>query len=680
MNGLIGLTGGTQDRESKIRDLSVLERMSQNIESDKVAEIQAQQQEQMFYDKMYQTADQMLDKDRKKINQKIVLAQKTIREHLSQTGGSRKDFMAQGGINVLGDIQNGIIQSDEANQYKENKKNLAKILEIKEKGFGHLLAPRDIEAMEAYQNNEDGGPISYSGMMTEVEIPPSANFDYGTEIPINNILSYNSNLMKIMGNYKIQNPDAPELDPQKNPEDYVKLVAFAKKMGYGGQGSNTTMLRQKMIADQEKAAYDKKTSTNKKDEGTISYLNELNVLKSKIPAGLTVADINGKYEGNLIDNLRKSDPTIGKLLGNKFQPKAYKRSLSEEGFDITDIGLNMVPGGFAETLFKDKVGLKESYAVMEGNEAMFADAIFGKEGLGFKLEGGSVIDFTPTEDMYRMDGVKLTGDNKLDPADHKGNFKVVGVTTALKSKMASDGNDALLINAYDNDGELDKENTEKIDKGYTSEAGMTTVVALEDKDGNLFYKEIDLSKPHIKTKMSAILGKYDDLTDTVKQENVSAQAIAQISANTKEEQILFEGTKNQLEQKVFKDPMFKAEGENFFGENSGGQENRYNEMKAFYMAFDYLNNSYRRDEQNPQGDKNIYPETVQKAIDNELFTSAMITGGVEEEFKNYAQGNDPQALIGKWLTNMNQDLQEGSLSYKKNQELASKWMQILGRM
>lgn len=680
MNGLTGLTTGTQDRESKVRELGVLERMSHSIEQDKVAEMQAQQQEQMFYEKMYQTADGMLGKDRKKINQKIMLAQKQVRDHLSSTGGSKKNFMAQGGLSVLGDIQNQITESDEAFQYQENKKNLAKILEIKEKGLGHLLAPRDLKSAEDYEKNEEGGPISYSGMMTEVEIPPSANFDYGTEIPMNNILSYNSNLMKIMGNYKIQHPDAPELDPHKNPDDYMKIVAFAKKMGYGGSGSNTTMLRDKMVQSQKRAEYEKKTSTTKEKDGTLSYLNELNVLKSQIPAGITVADINTKYGGKLIENLKKTNPSIGKLLGSEFESKAFKRSLSEEGFDITDLGLNMVPGGFSERLIKDKVGLKEAYKVMEGNESMFADAIFGEEGLGFKLEGGSVIDFTPTEDMYRMDGVKISGDNKLDPDDHKGNFKVLGVTTAIKSKMASDGADALLVNAYDNDGELDEKVTSKLDEGYTSEAAMTTVVALEDKDGNIFYKEIDLSKPHIKTKMSSILGDYDDITETVAQDNASAQKLENISANTKEEKILFEGTKNQLDQKVFKDPLFKTEGENFYGEHSGGQENRYNEMKSFYMAFDYLNNSYKRNEDFPNGDPNIYPESVQQAVDNELFTTAMITGGIEEELKDYDQGNDPGALIAKWLTNMNADLKEGSLSYNKNRELASKWKQILGLM
>jgi len=216
MNGLKGLTEGTQDRESKIRELGVLERMSQSVEQEKAAEIQAQQQEQMFYEKMYQTAESMLGKDRERINKKIILAQRQVREHLDMTGGSRKNFLAEGGMSVLGNLKNQILESDEAFQYKENSKNLAKILEIKEKGLGHLLAPRDLESAENYEKNPEGGSITYSGMMTEVKIPPSTNFDYGTEIPINNVLSYDSNLVKIMGNYKIQHPDAPDLDPQNN--------------------------------------------------------------------------------------------------------------------------------------------------------------------------------------------------------------------------------------------------------------------------------------------------------------------------------------------------------------------------------------------------------------------------------------------------------------------------------
>jgi hypothetical protein len=222
----------------------------------------------------------MLGKDRERINKKIILAQRQVREHLDMTGGSRKNFLAEGGMSVLGNLKNQILESDEAFQYKENSKNLAKILEIKEKGLGHLLAPRDLESAENYEKNPEGGPITYSGMMTEINIPPSANFDYGTEISINNILSYDSNLVKVMGNYKIQHPDAPDLDPQNNPKDYMKIVAFAKKMGYGGTGSNTTAMRERAAASRARAAYENKRSTKQKDlkKSFISQYNVCNCL------------------------------------------------------------------------------------------------------------------------------------------------------------------------------------------------------------------------------------------------------------------------------------------------------------------------------------------------------------------------------------------------------------------
>lgn len=682
MEGLLGLTKSINDRDAAVRDLSVLERMDARIQSDRTAEVQAQQQEQMFYERMYASADQLLEKDRMKINKKVLMAQKQVREHLDLSGGSRRRFMENGGVSVLNEISNSIIRSDEAVVYGENKKNLAKILEAKEKNLGHLLTPRDLKSLEDYDSNPEGGRITYSGIMSEVEIPPSANFDYSSDIPIEKILSHGSNAMKIRQNYAINYPDRPE-------PNYLELVAFAKKMGYGGTGSNTIKLREKMLAQRQRSRYNKQTTT-KKDPKKISYLNELNVLKQKIDTGLNVDTINkpieeGGYGGNMIEALKAKNPSFNKLLGDKFTAISRQRNLSEKGIDITDFqvlgpGSDGKSANLLERLFNEKVGLKEAYSILPHNTFDIAERIFGEEGEKFKIENGQIVDFLPTEDMYRMDGVKITKDNKLDPDDHKGNYKVVGLSTALKSKMASDGTDALLINAYNDDGSLDKDSTLKIDKGYTSEAKLTTVIALENESGDLFYKEIDLSQPQIKTLMSNKLDADDDLTDTVAQENQSAALIENISRNTREEQIQFQGAINTMNEQVFEDPIFKGEGERYWGEHSGGQENRYPLMKSFYMAFDFINNSYKRDQNFPQGDRSVRPNTTKKLIDNEMFTTSAIAGDIEEDLKSYNQGNDERNIIAKWLKNVNSDMEEGSLGHRKNQELASKWMQLLSMM
>ena len=211
---------------------------------------------------------QMLEKDRNQINKRIGMAQDQITNHMRDAGGSKKRFMEQGGLSVMSKISNDIMRSPESVTYQENKKNLAKILEAKEKGMGHLLSPRDIESLENYENNPNGGSISYSGIMNEIEIPPAANFDYGTDIPLEKILSNGSNMMRIQANYAMTYPDAPK-------PNYADIYAFAKKMGYGGTGSNQTKMRAAAAESIKRAQYDKNKKANATGNSFVGRASEL---------------------------------------------------------------------------------------------------------------------------------------------------------------------------------------------------------------------------------------------------------------------------------------------------------------------------------------------------------------------------------------------------------------------
>jgi hypothetical protein len=490
-----------------------------------------------------------------------------------------------------------------------------------------------------------------------------------------------------MGNYKIQHPDAPDLDPQNNPKDYMKLVAFAKKMGYGGTGNNTTAMRARAAASRARAAYENKRSTKQKDLKK-SFISQYNVLNSKFKEGTTVEDINrpieeGGYGGSYWESQRKNDPSVNKILGDKSTLISRKRGLDEKGLDSNDFLPDFIDESGAY-LFNDMVGLKDSYRVFQGNEKKIVDKILGQENLGgFKIEGNKVIGYTPGEQDFRMDGVKLGTKNAVNPDDFKGNYEVMGVVTGMKS-MISNGDgveeEALLINAYDDNGELDKDATAKIEEGYTSEMKPTTLIALRNENEDVFYKEIDMGRPDVATMMSNAIGEDDDITDKVQQENHAAAKMRQIKKMGKDERIMVDRKINELDQEVFNDEMFKTEGENFYGENSGGQLNRVPEMKAFYMAFDYLENSNKRDENNPDGDKSIYAPNIQKYIDQERFTKSVIAAGTEEDFKSYETGNSSDKLIEKWIEGANSDLDQDSLAYKRNVELAAKWQQILNIM
>lgn len=72
------------------------------------------------------------------------------------------------------------------------------------KGFGHLINPSDMANLENYQKTGNG-KITYTGMMSEIEMPKDDKYEYGISIPAKDILY--KNYMKIMGNYKLTHPD-----------------------------------------------------------------------------------------------------------------------------------------------------------------------------------------------------------------------------------------------------------------------------------------------------------------------------------------------------------------------------------------------------------------------------------------------------------------------------------------
>lgn len=675
MEGLLGLTKSINSSESAVRDLSILERMDNRIQQDKQAEIQAQQQEQLMYERAYQMSDQLLEKDRARINARIKMAQSQVTDYMRLNGGSRKRFMEQGGLSVLNGITNDIMRSDEAITYQENKKNLAKILEAKEKGLGHLLSPRDLKSLEEYENSEQGGKITYSGIMAEVEIPPSANFDFGTDIPLEKILSHGSNMMKIKANFEATYPN-------KEP-NYQNIYAFAKEMGYGGMGSNTTRMREETLRQQAIAKAKAESPLKEKPNSFITNFNEFKA--NGIPAGLNMAMLldKEKYPDGLIETIKKGqNPSANKLLGNKNTLTSRGRSLSEEGFDWTDIRNDKGKSQtWWESAFNEKYGLAESYEFMPMSKNQIVDRVFGEQGEKYKIENNEILDFLPTQDMYRMDGVQLNASNKLDPDDHKGNYKVEGVFTALRGK-GPDGN-VLITNAYnDDDTTLDEKQTKINNEGYLGKNGgdnlaFTTVIALKNANGDLFYKEIDMSRPDIAQALSNAIGDDDNIQPQVDQENRMHAQRQQLEALSAEEEIQLRGTINTLDKTVFTEGVFESEGSQYYGANSAGQLNRYPLMKSFYIAFDFVNNSYRRDEMFPQGDRSVRKETIQKAVDNHYFSTFAEIGGIQDDLKSYEQGNSNDKIINKWLYNVNKDLEKGTTPYNANQEIAMKWRQML---
>lgn len=689
MEGLLGLTKSINDRDSGVRELATLERMDQKIQKTRKEEVEAEQQQQLFYEQMYAEADKMLEKDRKNIRAQILKSQNTVRDHIAKFGGSKKDFMRQGGFSAMNDIKNGIIRSDEAMRYKDNKANLAKILEVKEKGLGHLLSLTDKKSLEDYENNENGSKITYGGLLSEVEIPPSQNFDYGTDIPIDKVLSYKGNLVKILANYKSTYPDAPELDVAKNKEDYLKVIAFAKEMGYGGTGSNTARLRAQAEQAKARSQYDKKTSTATKSKKN-SVISNWTFAVSETPK-VTAKDYleGGAYsEKGLIETIKEKNPKsfYNQLLKDPSNLNSKHRTLSSPD----EVGFFENPGGWfsegigevSDFIFSGNVGLKESYEFMPMSSAAITKAVLASPELGYEIKDGKVLNYIPDEKTYRADGIKMTKGNK--PSDfekYKGDYKVKGVVTAVKGKGTDD--DILFVNAYDSDGNIDKKTTDKMYEGLSGENGgsegrLTTVIALENSEGDLFYKEVELTDVDVQTAITNAVGENDDITDAVSIAERQSQAFAELEKDTTEQQIQFQSAISGME-KTFESPIFKAEGAKYHGAGSGGQENRNDLMKAFYMAMDYSKSKYQGQEYNIEGNLADHQESITQLMDADFFTAAAVSGNIEDKLKDYSQGNSEEGIIMDWLDNTIQEnkYEEGSLKYKQNADLANKWIQML---
>jgi len=693
MEGLLGLRQNINTAESGMRELGVLERMDQRIQTDRNAEVLAQQQEQLMFEQMYEKAGTFLEKDRKNMNKRIAKSQATLRNHLASTGGSRKDFMEQGGIAVMNDIKNGIMRSDEAITMNENQKNLAKILEADAKGLGHLISPNDRRSVEQYNEMESGGKISFNGMMAEITIPKGDGFDYGTQIPLANIMSHESNMMKLIHNYAIAHPDSHKLDPYNRMEDRLALIHFAKEMGYGGVGTNTINIGEE---NRRRKAYNNKSNT----ESYYSWVAQANDVTASVRTNLQIKDImaGGEYEGGVMNSLYKTNPTSKMLFSEKSKLVAKNRSASEAGSLWNRKGPSSIePGsyvkeGFGEVwdkFFADDVGLKDSYEFMPLSKMDIAQLLYpaaNADGTkpGYIYENGMLSEWEPNEKVFRSDGTKLVGQNKPKSGQLKGQYKIKGTYTALKQKAGSDdGEDSLLIDVYDSDGKVNKTKTAEIDKMVAGKNGgsgiqMTYVMALEAEDGgDLYYQEIDISSPQ----MRAILG---EAVGTTANSGFAKEARADNDINaiqartqqiTDQTQSQWNTDMRELDDAKVWEGAIQQQGQKYWGANSGGALNRNALMKSMYMALDYQLNAGKNPDQ--QG---IHSSTVKSLIDKGRFDENMQLAFGKETGKVLRDYSGQETdIVDHWFNEIVEvnSYSPNSENYKQNLQLASVWKKIL---
>lgn len=584
--GLIGLTQRTDKRAQTQSDLAVMEKMLLMKKDQEAEEQKAAVMEQAYYDRIRAEADKMLVGDRKKINEKSKSIQQQIRTQIKAFGGSKAKFMANGGLSLIGDYTNGVLDSEEVQTYRNNKTNLEKLLDLKEKGLGHLLVAVDKNSLDEYNKN-GYGTITYSGVKNQVDIPPSNLFDRGKKAEATDIFAFEQNQIKIRGNFALDNPHR---DMSKVTD--AELIAYTKE-NYGQIGSYVDPYAHLKGGGSG-------SGTDKTDKPTYdtSYGNSLGNILGPLNRPVSMKDMN-KGVLNAID--------YGvNLLGNKPYKKVSQidQTWGEKLKFWGDDNNSFIPRGAADLGMSKAL---ELFKVQNGKE-------------NYLIEKGVIAIDNPgsLDDLYLANGEPITAEQKEDM--QKGNYKVVGSFMGFESKLL-DGQERLIVDAVDENGKIDKERNNLLYKteGNASEpTGLRAVyITLEDENGDRYYQKVNTEGSAQIGEINALFAERGDLTQEKQEEQQRKVKMDKIQNS----RAIQQRAKAKLDipyQTFANNDAFKARLDkiNNYKENS---YNRLNLMQAFYTTMFDLHT---------QNDPNF---DFDKYITEDRFTGWLGSMGLEEQ-------------------------------------------------
>ena len=556
--GLLGLQTSVNKRDAVKQELGVLQILDQQMRQDKADKEASQLKEQAYQAEISKFADTLLAPDRDRINQKSKILSMRIRDHIKTNGGDMEKFFANGGHRLMSDYKSDIINSTESSQFLDNKKNMERIIEAQSKGFGHLINPTDLANLENFQKTGNG-KVTYTGMMSEIEMPKDDKYEYGMSIPAKDILY--KNYMKIMGNYKLTHPNTGE------PTE-ADLLAFTAAH-YGEKGSNWQKSHHEKIA---KDNHIEAISKIQADERMNAADNAAEIEKEKIKA---MADM-AKGSGRGGRGGAGGDGADGGSAGGGFGPgeKGYK---SQYTADVAQVFSNVPKYGLKakdfqqgwwnkyeypdlakNTLGEDFVMSSEDY--MDGGDgdwsSWYASGYQPRNAKKLRLDTTAVTkavlgDSYTLENGY-LKAVKLDknlgwfdaagrkisdwndsawyGDDDYLQEEENQNkdFKVLGPITVGVAKTA-DGKENMIMNVVDGKGStsIDKDATSKYDERLgDSDITMRAALAIQSDDGHTFYIPFDPTVSKVQSDIDA----YDKGNDTTDEE----QSVYQRSSETKQ--------------------------------------------------------------------------------------------------------------------------------------------------
>lgn len=532
---LQGLYAPVNKRENANRELGVLAAMDQLKTQDAQQEQLAQMQQQAYYDKVDEFSNKLLSPDREKIQNKSRLLNQKIKEQLRNYGGSAKKFMEHGGFQMLRNYQNELMNSAEASTYMENKKNMDLLVAAQLNGKGHLINPSDMRRMDQY-NKTGEGKVTYTGLMNEIEMPDSENYDWQTDIPAEDILKNEDNYVKIYGNYKLTHPDIA--DPTE--EDLINFV----KQNYRGKGSNWR--RQAYLQEQQRkqaveaAKLRAKTQT---EADKNKYKHQYSGLVRNVFAN-TGADFNlSEYKEGYWQN-KFNNPKLFNALtsgGRKYTDWGRDYALAEDG--IVDANRdNLWPGLFGtnsdwgkgswlENWFAEEFQPREAYSWYQGSEPRVVQAALDLDDEQIDRAGKIIKGWIPDDKSFTAAGVRV-GDlaDPLLTEKYQGDYRIKAIINGAYAKAGNGphaGSEQMIMNIIDGSGKghVNKDATAELDKMLGENAQLTNdlFVVLEDEDKNVFYHPLHVADGRMQSIMMEQLEEYDNMTPSVKnQEHIQS--------------------------------------------------------------------------------------------------------------------------------------------------------------
>lgn len=660
LSGLTGLAKTVKTAETANQELGVLQNLKNNIDKDQKESLAFQELEAQEYEAISKEASSLLERDRSKINTKSLMLQSKIQEGIKQFG-SREKFFQNGGLAQLKKYKSDLLYSDEFTGYKDNQKNLTAIMQLQASGKGHLIAPKDLKAMQEYQNGI-GDKISYSGLMTEVDFGIESLYPLGVDVPDIAILKYKDNFSRIYGNYVTENgPDS--LAGLGEAEIQTELMNFMQKMRYGTKGKDEFYRNEAAMQARARQQYRQEAAAKAgtPEEPEMRFTTEVgNALNDML------------YENGVsIQELAQVDPKTG-------QPVNYLTSKGNQNLRNLGMGDNTsawrnaykqstTKSGDYFSAFSNFFSSKRFQPASAIKLPLNGDNLLKVSGFGKPNEDGTV-NYKLDTSLYNATGQMLAPDEvdsyMLSGAAHtselEGKAKVLGAFMGFKT-----GDGKLLTQVVDKNGKvIKKENDAHMKDGYgDSNYKHSMFVAFETENGDVFYKDIGGSDLVTGTEINIAMGEYNNLTKENKAKNTSKKYSDNARASILKDQKLIKEQVNTASSlpDAFGSAQFTYEADAY---TSSDGNNRTKELKAYYMAYDAMTNGT-----GAFGAKTIANSGEAK---NSRFTYTLNQGSLKNDIFDHSKYGG-KSFIDHYITVQNEDLVDDAESAQENLQFGNLW-------